>query len=229
MVTLVFGFERGIRRDSFCAVVLLIAAATADAQSTWNYFISDAGGGNSLLTWNVSGDLTTPPGPVHVVSQSRLVISVNAPGIFADAFGADGTPNSIPTPDGSFFQLNNTTVFAAISGYEANNAPGSGNDSFGLVAPLLDHNGDPGIQFLYNAGTQSALIPIDYSSFNPGTYQSQQFQFSTPVTVNLTVGPVPEPSVRLFLCTLSVLGVRQQNLFSRKTHLQARRLSGAGH
>jgi len=87
--------------------------------------------------------------------------------------------------------------------YQASNASGGGDDSFGLGTGTLPlHEGDPGRAFLYNPGTQSALIPIDYSNFNPGTYQSQESGFATPLTVNLTVGPVPEPSTQ----TLSAVG-----------------------
>jgi hypothetical protein len=180
------------------------AVAAAQAQSTWNYFISDAGGGNSLLTWNVSGSLAIPPGATLTTFQTSIAISINAPGIFADAFAPTGSPQSIPTPDGSYFQLDGFTVYSAVDLFNASNAPGSGNDSFGLLAHLFPHQGDPGHQFLYNPGTQSALIPIDFSDFNRGIYQSQQSGFDTPVTVNLTVGPVPEPSA-LALSTLGGL------------------------
>ncbi len=198
-------------------ILLVGAAATVPAQSTWNYFISDAGGGNSLLTWSVSGSLATPPGAVLVSPQSSIVISIDAPGIFADAYAASGTPQPIPTPDGSYVQLDNASVFAAIVAYKAGNLAGTGNDSFGLASSmLLPHQGDPGHAFLYNPGTQSALIPIDYSNFNPGTYQSQEPGFNTALTVNLTVGPVPEPSTLAFclvsgLCGLLALGRRKQS------------------
>jgi PEP-CTERM motif len=176
-------------------ILLLGAVATAHAQSTWNYFISDAGGGNSLLTWSVSGSLATPPGAVLVSSESSIAVSINAPGLYADSYLASAAPQSIPTPDGSYFQLDNTSIYTAIVAYDAYNAPGSGNDSFGLASStLLPHQGDPGHALLYNPGTQSVLIPIDYSNFNPGFYESEQSGFNTPVTVNLTVGPVPEPS-----------------------------------
>ena len=173
------------------------------AQTTWDYFISDAGGGNSLLTWSVTGSLATPPGAVLVVPESSITVSVVAPGIYADSYSASGAPQPIPTPDGSFFGLGGTSVFTAILAYDAYHAPGGGNDSFGLVASVLPpHQGDPGHAFLYSPGTQSALLPIDYSDFNPGTYQSEQSDFGTPLTVNLTIGTVPEPST----LALSILG-----------------------
>ena len=181
-------------------VLLLSSLATVPAQTTWNYFISDAGSGNSLLTWNVSGSLATPPGATLTSPHSSIAVSISAPGIYADAYVAGGAFQSIPTPDGSYFQLDNASVFTAILVYEASNVPGSGNDSFGLATSTLPpHQGDPGNMFLYHHGTQSALIPIDYSNFNPGTYQSQESGFDTALTVNLTVGPVPEPSI-LALC-----------------------------
>jgi hypothetical protein len=173
-------------------MLLAGAVATATAQSTWNYFISDAGGGNSLLTWSVIGDLATSPGAVLVMPKSSIVISIDAPGIYADAYVASGASQSLPTPDGSYFQLDNTSVYSAVVAYEANNVAGGGNDSFGLGTPTLI--GGVGHSFLYHAGTQSALIPIDYSNFNPGAYQSQESGFGTALTVNLTVGAVPEPS-----------------------------------
>ena len=87
-------------------------------------------------------------------------------------------------------------VFRMLRGrsvYYTGNAPGNGNDGFGLISRLLPHTG-PGTQLLYNPGTQSALIPVDFSNFNPGTYQSVESGFNTVLTVNLTVEAVPEPS-----------------------------------
>jgi hypothetical protein len=184
-------------------MLLLGGLATARAQSTWNYFISDAGGGNSLVTWNVTGSLATPPGSVRMISGSSLTVSINAPGIYADSYAASGTPQLIPTVDGSYFQYDNTSVYTPVVTYSAFNAPGSGNDSFGFSALLSPR--DIGVLFLYHPGTQSALIPIDFSDFNPGTYQSEQSGFDTALTVNLTVTAVPEPSA-LALSLLSGLG-----------------------
>jgi hypothetical protein len=121
-------------------------------------------------------------------------VFVNAPGIYTDSYTANGAPQLLPTPDGSYFQYDNTSVYAPILSYDVYNAPSGGNDTFGLSARLLGPHGAVGITLLYQPGSQSALIPIDFSGFNPGTYQSQQSGFDTPLTVNLTIGPVPEPS-----------------------------------
>jgi hypothetical protein len=187
-----------------CGIFLLGAVATAPAQSIWNYFISDAGGGNSLVTWSVTGSLATSPGAVLLMSESSLAVSIDAPGIYADSYAASGTPQSIPTLDGSYFQYEPASVYVPIALYYTDNAPGNGNDSFGLISPLPPHTG-PGTQLLYYPGMQSALIPVDFSDFNPGTYQSEESGFSTVLIVNLTVEPVPEPST-LALSAVSGLG-----------------------
>ncbi len=194
-----------------CGLCLLGAAATSSAQTTWNYQIADAGGGTSLLTWNVSGSLATPPGAVRVTPDPSLAVLISAPGIYADSYAATGASQPIPTPDGSYFQYDASMVYAPILSYDAYNAPDSGNDRFGLLATLLPPGG-AGITFLYHPGTQSALIPIDFSSFNPGTYQSEQAGFGTPLTVILTVTAVPEPST-LALVTVAALSGLQ--LFNR--------------
>jgi hypothetical protein len=134
-----------------------------------------------------------------------LALSVNAPGIYKDSYAASGTTQSMPTPDGSYFQLDETTVYIPIVSYDTYNAPDGGNDIFDLSSFLPPHQGDPGQTFLYHPGTQSALIPVDYSNFNPGTYQSQVTGFNSALTVNLTVGPIPEPSM-LALSAASLLG-----------------------
>ena len=121
-----------------------------------------------------------------------VAVSISAPSIYTDSYLADGTPQSLPTLDGSYFYDVVGGQESPISGYYTYNAAGSADDGFGLLLSVFStHLGD---HLLYNPGTQSALIPVDYSDFNPGTYQSQMSQFIPGVTVNLTVGPVPEPS-----------------------------------
>ena len=174
-----------------CGSLLLGALATASAQTTWNYFISDAGGGSSLVTWNVSGGLAIPPGSLRLTTDRILSASVSAPGIFADSYAASG--GDLLAPDGSYIQWGIGDIWAPIVSYAAYNTPGGGNDTFGLLA-WLGPRGAAGITLLYQPGTESALIPIDSSWFNPGTYQSEVSGFDTPLTVSLTVGAVPEPS-----------------------------------
>jgi hypothetical protein len=148
--------------------------------------------------------LATAPGAVLLINESSLAVSITAPDIYADSYAASGTPQSIPTLDGSYFQYESASVYAPIALYYTDNEPGSGNDSFGLIAPLLPRG--VGAQFLYNPGTQSALIPVDFSDFDPGTYQSDESGFDTALTVNLTVSTVPEPST-LALAVCAAIGV----------------------
>ncbi len=67
--------------------------------------------------------------------------------------------------------------------------------AFGLLSALQPYRGGLGQVFSYQPGSQSALIPIAFSNFNPGNYQSQDAEFGTPLSVNLAVvSAVPEPS-----------------------------------
>lgn len=170
-------------------VLLLAPPAELPAQSTWNYFISDAGDGNSLVTWTVSGSLASASGASWMSSGPLQAVPISVPGIFADSYVADGTPQDLPAPDGSsFFDLG---WDIPITGFYSYNAAGGSDDGFGLMVSLSGTRA--GDRLVYVPGTQSALIPVDYSNFNPGTYQSLMPQFNPAVTVNLTVGPVPEP------------------------------------
>jgi hypothetical protein len=168
---------------------LLLAAMSARAQTTWNFVISPAFVLDSQITWSVTGSLATPPGQVLPINESSLAISLVAPGLFASTYSENFTA-SIPSPDGSSFQYYPGNVYAAINEYSVNTAAGNGNQSFGLVAPLLPNS--VGMSLLYTPGTQSDIIRLPFSDFNPGTYQSVETVFSSPITVNLTV--VPEPS-----------------------------------
>jgi hypothetical protein len=172
---------------------LFLAMATVKAQTTWNIDISDVGGGNSLVTWNVSGTLATPPGVAWLGPGSSIAISAVAPGIYSSTYAADGTLQSLSTTsDWSYFQYGATTIYEPIVAYSTDTVAGNGNQSFSLVAPLPPRSEAEVV--LYIPVIQSALIPVDFSDFNPGTYQSVETGvFSTPVTVNLTVEAVPEP------------------------------------
>jgi hypothetical protein len=177
-------------------IILLGTLASAPAQSTWNYVLSDAGDGNSLLTWSVTGDLATA-GSVLVVNESNLMASITAPGIYVDGFEANGAPQLLATPDGSQFKYVDAQIYSPIVGYFADSAAAGGDDSFGLLSAPLPSR-DIGQVFSYQPGTQSTLISIPFSNFNPGTYQSQDSEFGTPLTVNLVVTAIPEPSTLTF-------------------------------
>ena len=186
---------------------LLSLIATASATTTWNYLIADAGGGNSQLTWNVTGDLTTPTGMVLLQPQTYLDIPITAPGIFNDSYAANGAIQNLPAPEGSLFYI--LDIYFPMVGFVANNAPGGANDTFSLVSTPIVHGKagfGPGSQFNYLPATQSVVLPIDYAEFNPGSYQSQIGAYSPSFTVNLTIGAVPEPST-LALVVVGALGV----------------------
>lgn len=188
-----------------CGLAMLGMAATGMAQSTWNYYISDAGDGFSLVTWTVTGSLTTSTGSVYTSAGGFGGVYVMAPGIFADDYtGSQGTQN-ITIHDDSYFYTTELDQDFPIILYYTYNASGSDNDAFLLLSYSTATEGQ---HVIYNAGTESALIPISFSEFNPGTYQTVLAAgtlFDTATTVNLTVGAVPEPST-LALFALGGLG-----------------------
>jgi hypothetical protein len=199
-----------------CAMGLFLlgTVTAARAQSTWDYTISDAGGGNSLVTWSVTGTLATPPGGVLIMPESSLAVSVIAPGIYADTYSADGTAEGLATPDGSYFQFDGGDVYFPVVQYATDTELADGSESFGLVSPLPPIKGGLVGDLLYNPGTESVVIPVSFSDFNPGTYESTEFVFSTPFTVELTV--VPEPAM-FALVAVWVLGMAVVRRRVRKT------------
>lgn len=204
------------RASYVCGLFVAGAVLTLRAQSTWNYFISDAGGGNSLVTWNVRGDLAGSSGAAWTIpgtkSPTLVTMAINSPGIYTEVYATGGTLQPMPTPDGSYFQLDRSDVYVPILSYSTYHAPSSGNDSFGLSFWL--DPGQAGIPLLYHPGTQSAVIALDFSDLNPGMYQSEMSSFYPAVTVTLTVGPVPEPST---LALFAAGGVGGGLLFRRRS------------
>jgi hypothetical protein len=180
-------------------LALLGAVASTSAQSTFNYFVSDAGGGNSLVTWDATGSITTSLGAIWTHVGGFGGLQVSTPGIYVDAYAGSGIPQSIPTPDGSYFHNSELDQDFPIRLYFAENLADSSNDSFALLSSSVARM--TGQHIIYDAGTQSAFIPVPFSSFNPGTYQSVYPAgtfLDSATTVNLTVGAVPEPSTMTF-------------------------------
>lgn len=181
-----------------CGIFLLGHVLVASAQPVWSYLITDGGNGNSLVTWTVTGTVVAeqPFTPIRGPGPS-IIVSIDAPQIYADSYSSGGI-HTIPIPDGSYFNFGD--VYSGIYSYQTINATGNGNDNFSLLTPRVVA---PNLSWNYNPGSQSVLIPVDFSNFNPGTYQSVASGFATPLTVNLTVQAVPEPSAMvLAVCVL---------------------------
>ncbi len=187
-----------------CGVFLLGALTAATAQGTVNYYITPVGGSNSRVTWNIAGSLIGSPGVVWVGQSSAGAfggVPIQTSGLFIPSYTGMANPASIPTTDGSYYRNTNLGQNYAITMYYCG-VSGS-TDIFGLVTlPATTANGQ---HLTYTAATQSVIIPIPYSNFNAGTYRATYAAgtfFDTAVTVNLTVGAVPEPST----LALSALG-----------------------
>lgn len=190
-----------------CCLTLLSAPATVMAQSTFNYYVTSAGGSSSLVTWNATGSLTALPGAAWEVSGNQFGgVPIQTSGIFINSYAGTSFPQSIPTPDGSYYHNTELGQNFAINLYYAGVSGSS--DIFGLVC--LAATTANGQHLTYDAaGTQSATIPTPYSDFIAGAHQSTWAAgtfFNTSVTVNLTVGAVPEPT-SLTLVAMGGLGL----------------------
>jgi hypothetical protein len=187
-----------------CGIFLLVTLTTARAQSTFNYYITPAGGTHSQVTWNVTGSLTQSPGVAWEAGGQFGGVPIETAGLFISSYTGKSFPQSISVPDGSYYHNTELGQNFAINLYSAT-IFGS-TDIFGLVtSPATTADGQ---HLIYTAATQSVIIPIPYSDFNAGNYQSTFAAgtfFDTSVTVNLTVGAVPEPST-LDLSAMGGLG-----------------------
>ena len=197
-----------------CALALLGAAATASAQSTLNLSLSDAGSGQTTVSWLWTGDMVSPGG---------AALSSNIGGIMGLGTSFPGFINNIGAnldyiPLAGFGTLSDLTHSASqqFQGLQFN--PYGMTDMMVLwlgdstPSTMLPVTGSDHLQ--YSASVDSAIIDVPFSCFNPGTYQTISLgtdiagpgsgPFTTDTTYNLTVGPseVPEPAT----LALSVLG-----------------------
>jgi hypothetical protein len=166
---------------------------TARAQSTITYQITPFDSTDSLVTWNVTGSLLGPSGVLWEDSAGNFGgLPLVTTGLFVSGYTGTSSPQSIPTPDGSYFHNTELAQNFSIDLYFA--APIGGNDNFALItSPATTATGQ---HLTYNAGSQSVVLPIPYADFNPGSYQSSFAPgtfFDSALTVNLNVVPVPEP------------------------------------
>jgi hypothetical protein len=200
-------------------LALLGAAATAAAQSTINIYLSDAGSGQTAFSWSVTGDLVSPGGQTLSGGVGGFLATA---GIFTGFINNIGANTSyIPvTGFGSFVDLTSSaseqykgiqfdvyapdSLFVWLGNYVSPSQPYT----------MLSVSGGDHMQ--YDNLVDSAIIDVPYSCFNPGTYQyispgaaeagADGGPFTTDLTMNLTVGPVPEPST-LALAGLGGLGL----------------------
>lgn len=202
-------------------ILMAVAApALAQASSTFNYTISDAGSGNSLVTWNATGDITTTNGAVwSQPSQMFSGFGLGNPGMFTAGYTTTGAFHQIDVPDGSTFHTVEIGFNHGLSVYQT--AIYGAMDVFGMYT-TYDVISDSGgrlhtlgaTHIVYTAGTQSAVIPVAFTNFNAGSWTDNHNYdpyFTTPMTVTLTIAGVPEAST-LALAGLGVaaLGLRRR-------------------
>ncbi|MCE0483948.1 MAG: PEP-CTERM sorting domain-containing protein [Methylacidiphilales bacterium] len=169
------------------------------------YTVQNDGSGNTLLTWTVTGGITTSGVGYDVSSPFFNGVMIQANGIFNGSdFSSD--MQSIGTPDGSYFQNVNTSTNSPIDYYQAIH---STTDSFGLEVNSSDFNSPSGETVKYVAGTQSVDLSLSFALFNPGTYSityTPTHPFAGSFTANLDVIASPEPGT-VVLLSMGMIGL----------------------
>lgn len=174
-------------------LALLGAAATAPAQSTMNINLSDDGSGNTAISWTVSGDLVSGGATAGTyISGAGGVVAYFESFSSGSLIGPGGGTSLTLIPvsgGGTLTDLSNGNsrqITGVRFGY---NGVGLMFDSQLLI------NAGAGDILQYTAGTDSYVVAMPYSSFTEGNYQYVNYSFlSQPLTFNLTVGAVPEPT-----------------------------------
>jgi hypothetical protein len=194
----------------FClaATAMMFAAVNARAQSTFDINVSNAGGGQSLVTWSFTGEIVGA-GLTNLFAGPLWIYGFDAggPGAYTGEskyidFAGGGELLNVDSGQHKDFiaiilenDVTNSSVVLFLS-------------SIALVA-------NPGEAVKYTSGIESIIVPVDYSNFTPGVYTTtvSSFIFNS-FTETLTVGPVPEPSA----LAMAGLGGACLLLFRRRRH-----------
>ena len=200
---------------TFLLFVAVQSSQAAPIGSTFNIYFSDAGNGSTAASWNVIGDLVGS----GIISNYQTN-AWGGQGGWAGQFSSGIFTASIPTG------FNEFTLNGGVGGTSVNQngsgASGSGTyPSSASITKIALYDGGSfnyvGLNFgnllgysrgntiVYTPAQDSGTIAVPFSSFNAGTYQYVDsgggIGFTTPITYNLTVSSVPEPS------SLSLLAV----------------------
>ena len=178
-------------KTALLAAVGLAAAASSQAQSYLNWTVTDAGNGNSLISWSASGEWTTPQGAELSTSNSfvNLVGLGLFYGVLTNSPNFDFITNSYPlTGIGTASNVNSNSIVAInglsigpSSGYVLmeltlpTNGPGiyiiSGRDALGGGLLAVKYENYISVDFT----SDSYTVPIPFSDFGP-----QSFSYYTP-------------------------------------------------
>lgn len=174
-------------------------ANTVFAQSTYSVNINDAGNGQSRISWSWAGDVASLSGATWDAFTgyfggfdigNRSAFAVDSP------FLTQGTNFDIL--GGGMFVNPDICQSAQISMLNLGMITYPGDFKY-LSILLMAPPGVPmtaGEHFAYVAGNDSLVIPVVFSNFNAGILQNTfTGPFTTSVTVVLTIGQVPEPSI----------------------------------
>ena len=188
-------------KKSLVVLSFVVTALASRAQSYMNYYITDAGGGESTVSWTVSGELATPTGAELTNTASYGSWSFVVPGlqgytnynynVFStlpnyQIFPVSGAGNLVNV-------TSNTTVPITGIGIGEITQYGQPIMTLGLLAAT---NGWYSNSLLYGSGfitgagnkdyismsvtSGSVTVPIPYTDFIPGTYSESTDDGSLP-------------------------------------------------
>jgi len=193
-----------------CGLIPFSATAASPPQTTIGINLQYVGPGQTAFSWSVSGYLVKPSGQtlsgniteVYDVSGffTGLVndLGANTNYIALSGFGTLSDLNSSASQQFKGLQFDNSGKISLLLGdFVSTDQP---------YTPLLVSGSD---QLQYSAAADSIVIDVPITAFNPGSYQyinageavSAQPDttiFTSDVTMNLSVGTIPEPSAFVF-------------------------------
>ena len=214
-----------IKKTLLLIAVGLTATASSQAQSYLNWTVTDAGSGNSLISWSASGEWTTPQGAELSTSPSFANLAGIIPfiGVLTNSPNFDFITNSYPlTGIGTASNVNSNSI-VAINGLSIGQSGssiimeltlptnGPGIFPFGGIGPL--GGGSLGVKYgnyvSVNITTDSYTVPIPFSNFGEQSYSISIPSFQNGITYTVDIGgatPTPEPST-IALAGIGIAGL----------------------
>jgi len=199
------------------AVLLSAFVQISQAQtltgSTVDIYLSDGGSGNTAISWTITG-LLADSGLISNYQTNAWAAGSGFGGLFTNIFSGSIVPTGY-----NDYALNGGVggTFTNLSGGGSTGSgpyPSSASitkiglfNSGGMNSVLLDLANvigySRGNAVKYTAAQDSGTFDVSFAGFNPGTYQYFDPQggigFTTPITFNLTIDAVPEPSTYALL------------------------------
>jgi hypothetical protein len=204
----------------------LAAGTSAQAQSSLDWTVTDAGNGNSLISWSASGEWTTSPGAAISTNSPYNTVTAWEPfaGVLTNS-PAISTLQTYPLSNIGTFEDVTSNVVVSVSGLVVGPVM-SGPQTYNLLEltfPLMGEGisgitEQPGVSGYLAVGTENFVkvafttgsyeVPIPFADFGAESWSVDEsiLQDGLTLTVNIGGEPVPEPSA-IALAGLGLAGL----------------------